>query len=204
MRRLSYWWQILVIAAWKWLILGILAILVFSPTSFDIIPVSNQLKIQIRELIPDWPGYIWIILLFVIYALMILESAYRVYKKVERIKADKSLVITPLSYSIGPTGMPGYPKEPDQAYWLCLEVFVNPIDKPIDSIELLIDGVEIPASNWPGIYVAAFNACFNITEWRWKGQNQIELIANVGKDKFSSGKVTIDFDIEPGTIGHRI
>lgn len=204
MDRLSIWWQILVLAVWKWLVLGILAISIWSPATLEIIPLSDQYKIQIREMIPDWPGYVWIILFFVLYTIIMLESAYRVYERIHKIKPDKSLTITPLSYSIGPTGMPGYPKEPENAYWLCLEVFVNPIDKAIDSLDLMIDGVKIPASNWPGVYVAAFNTCFNITEWRWKGQKNIELIADVGKDKFSSGKITIDFDIEPGTIGHRI
>jgi hypothetical protein len=117
---------------------------------------------------------------------------------------QKSLVPTPHTYAIGLSGMTGYPKEPENADWLCFEVAVNPIDKPIDKLDLLIDDKKIPANHWPGKNVASFNVYFNVTEWRWKGKNQVELIAYVEGKGYSSGRITIDFNIEPGVIGHRI
>ena len=107
------------------------------------------------------------------------------------------LVLTPNKYAIGTSSMKGYPKEPSNAHWLHLEVIVKPISKPIDTLDLLIDSETIHANHWHGKNVAAFNVYFNITEWRWKGSRQVELIANVGNKIYSSGRIEIDFDVEP-------
>lgn len=117
------------------------------------------------------------------------------------INNDESLVLTPHQYAIGLSGMTGYPDEPANAYWLCLEVAVHPSNKPIDTLDLLIDYKPIPANDWPGKNVAAFNVYFEVTGWKWKGKNQVELIAN---KKHSSGRIPIDFNVEPSGRSHRI
>ena len=68
----------------------------------------------------------------------------------------------------------------ENATWLLLEVSVNAIDKPIDTLDVIIDGKTIPANHWHGKIVTAFNVYFNVTEWQYKGKNQVELIAYVG------------------------
>jgi len=118
-------------------------------------------------------------------------------------ESQKLLVLTPHTYAIGLSGMTGYPNEPENAEWLLLEVFVNPIDKPINTLDVVIDGKTIPANHWPGKIVTAFNVYFNVTEWRWKGKNQVELIAYVGDKMYRSGRMTIDFNVEPWG-SHRI
>ena len=73
-------------------------------------------------------------------------------------------------------------------------------NKPIDTLDLLIGAATIPVNGWPGRKVAAFTVYFNITEWRGKGQNQVELIAYVGHKMHRSGRINIDFNIEPGVF----
>ncbi len=118
-------------------------------------------------------------------------------KRLEEIQeAKQSLVLTIRSWAIGLTGMTGYPKEPGNAAWLLLEVSVNAIGKPIDALDIIIDGKTIPANYWLSRTVTAFNAYFNVSEWHYKGNNQVELIAHVGDNKHRSGRITIDFDVE--------
>ncbi len=117
---------------------------------------------------------------------------------------DKSLVLTPHAWAIGLSGMTGYPKKPENATWLCFEVSVNAISKPIDTLDLIIDGKSIPANQWHGKIVTAFNAYFKVTEWQWKGENQIELIAHIEGKSHSSGRIPIDFNVEPSGRSHRI
>jgi len=118
-------------------------------------------------------------------------------KRIEEIqKAEQSLVLSIRSWAIGLTGMTGYPKEPGNAAWLLLEVSVNAIDKPIDTLDIIIGGKTIPANHWLSRKVTAFNTYFNVSEWQYKGKNQIELIAYVGGKMHSSGRITIDFDVE--------
>jgi len=144
-----------------------------------------------------FPTWLWMVLLVVGLAVIPLLAFHKV--RVQRDKAlgaEQSLVLTPHTYAIGLSGMTGYPDEPDNADWLCLEVAVNPIYKPIDTLDLLIDSETIHANHWLGKNVAAFNAYFNVTEWRWKGKNQVELIANVDNKMHRSGRINIDFDVE--------
>ena len=112
------------------------------------------------------------------------------------ISNEGSLVLTPHTYSLGYSSMTGFPDKPDNTLWLCLEVAVNPINKPIDTLDLLIDNETIHANRWPGKNVAAFNVYFNVTEWQWKGEKQVELIAKVGNNTYSAGRIPIDFDVE--------
>ncbi len=79
-------------------------------------------------------------------------------------ESQKSLILTPHTYAIGLSGMTGYPTEPENAAWLLLGVSVNAIDKPIDTLDLIIDGKAIPANHWHGKNVTAFNVYFNVTE----------------------------------------
>ena len=118
-------------------------------------------------------------------------------------ESQKSLVLTPHAWAIGLSGMTGYPTEPENAWWLLLEVSTNAIDKPIDTLDLIIDGKTIPANHWPGKIVTASNVYFNVTEWRYKGKNQVELIAHVGDKMHRSGRIAIDFNVEPWG-SHRI
>jgi len=118
-------------------------------------------------------------------------------------QAEQSLVLTPHTYAIGLSGMTGYPDKPDNAYWLCLEVTVHPSSKPIDTLDLLIGSETIPANDWPGKNVAAFSIYFKVTDWKWKGEIQVELQACIQGAVHSSGRIPIDFNVEPGG-SHRI
>jgi heme/copper-type cytochrome/quinol oxidase subunit 2 len=113
-------------------------------------------------------------------------------------ESQKSLVLTPHAWAIGLSGMTGYPDEPRNEAWLRLEVSVNAIDKPIDTLDLIIDSKTIPANHWHGKNVTAFTVYFKVTEWHWKGEYQVELIAKVGNNMPSSGRFPIDFNAEPG------
>ena len=119
-------------------------------------------------------------------------------------ESQQTLVLTVRSWAIGLTGMTGYPKEPENAAWLLLDVSVNAIERPIDTLDVIIDGKTIPANHWHGKIVTSFHVCFNVTEWWMKGKNQVELIAYVGDKMHRSGRKNIDFNVEPGVIGHRI
>ena len=89
-------------------------------------------------------------------------------------EGQKSLILTPHTSAIGLSGMTGLPDKPLNALWLCLGVSVNAIDKPIDTLDLIIDGKPpIPANHWPGKNVTAFHVDFNVTEWRMKGEKQV-------------------------------
>ena len=115
----------------------------------------------------------------------------------------KSLVLTPHAWAIGLSGMTGYPTEPENAWWLLLEVSTNAIDKPIDTVDLRIGDKTTPANYWPGKIVTAFNVYFNVTGWRYQGRNQVELIAHVGDKMHRSGRIAVDFNAEPWG-SHRI
>jgi len=131
-------------------------------------------------------------------SLLSLSCIYLVIKGV-RLKGkeqSKPFILTPHTYALGLSGMTGYPNEPENAEWLLLEVSVSAIDKPIDTLDLIIDGNPIPADHWPGKNVAAFNVYFKVTEWRWKGKKNVELIAHVSGETHSSGRVPIDFNVE--------
>lgn len=154
------------------------------------------------------PSWVWLIITFVFFLLLLIVP-FKIFHKVrvqrdEALGAERSLVLTPHRYAIGLSGMTGYPDEPENAYWLHLEVAVNPTSKPIDTLDLLIGSETIPVNNWPRENKVVFDVYFNITEWRWKGKNQVELIAHVGNKKHRSGRINIDFNIEPGGRGRRI
>jgi len=112
-------------------------------------------------------------------------------------KRQNALILTPLTYAIGLSSMTDYPKEPENAYWLCLEVFVSPIEKPIDTLDIIIDDKTIPANQWHGKIVTATRVYFNVTEWQRKGNRQVELVAYVDKRPHSSGRFPVDFNVEP-------
>lgn len=110
--------------------------------------------------------------------------------------SQETLILTVHSWAIGLTGMTGYPKEPENVAWLLLAVSVNAIKRPIDTLDLIIDGKPIPAYHWHGKIVTTFNVYFNVTKWQYKGKNQVELIAKVGGKPYSSGRIPIDFNVE--------
>lgn len=173
-----------------------------TPIILDVIGVYQLASGNQFTRIPSW---VWFQIAFAFLLIIPFIAFHKV--RVQRDKAlgtEQSLVLTPHTYAIGLSGMTGYPDEPDNASWLCLEVSVNPVDKPIDKLDLLIGDESIPTNHWPRENVAAFHAYFNITEWRWKGENQVELIAYVGDKMHSSGRKNIDFNVDPGVIGHRI
>ena len=119
--------------------------------------------------------------------------------KDESLGAEQSLVLTPHTYAIGLSGMTGYPSKPDGAYWLRLGASVNAAyNKPIDTLDLLIGAAIIHANNWPGRKVAAFTVYFNVTDWKWKGEIQVELQARIQGAVHSAGRINIDFNVEPG------
>jgi hypothetical protein len=138
---------------------------------------------------------IWPILI-AITAAAIAISGLIIKHQNNRNKEQSVLVLTPHAWAIGLSGMTGYPNEPENAAWLLLDVSVNAIDKPINTLDLIIDGKTIPANHWPGKNVTAFNVYFNVTEWQYKGKNQVELIAYVGDKMYRSGRITVDFNVE--------
>ncbi len=145
---------------------------------------SNGILITIIGVLVSAPFFIW---------------AYILYRRQQRYASSaKSLVLTPHSWAIGLSGMTRYPKEPENEAWLRMEVSVNAIDKPIDTLDVIIDGKTIPANHWHGKNVSAFTVYFKVTEWHWKGKHQVELISKVCNDTSSSGRFPIDFDAEPG------
>lgn len=140
------------------------------------------------------PIWVWI----GIGVLSIFIAQFLVFHKVrvqrdEALGAEQSLVLTPRVYAFGVSGMTDYPDEPDNADWLYFDVAVNPIKKPVDTLDLLIDGEPIPVDNWTREIVTGFHAYFNVTRWRWQGEHQVELIAKVGGKEHSSGRRNIDF-----------
>lgn len=122
----------------------------------------------------------------------------------EPFDTEQSLILTIQEYAIGLSGMTDYPKKPENAAWLRLKVAVNPISKPIDTLDIIIGSETIHVNNWPRKIVATFTAYFKVTEWQWKGEHQVELIAKVGGKSYSFGRTLIDFNIEPGGRGHLI
>ncbi len=165
-----------------------------APITLDIIGVC---QLASGNQFTGIPSLVWFQVAFVFLLIIPFIAFHRVRVQRDKVlEAEQSLVLTPHAYAIGLSGMTGYPDEPDNADWLCLEVTVNPINKPIDTLDLLIDSEIIHANHWPCKNVAAFNAYFKITGWRWKGKNQVELIANVGNKKYSSGRINIDFNVE--------
>ena len=145
------------------------------------------------------PSWVWLLVAFA-FALIIPFIAFNKVRvqRDEALGAEQSLVLTPHRYAIGLSAMTGYPDEPENACWLCLEVAVNPTSKPIDTVDLLIENVTIHANQWNCKNVAAFNVYFNVTAWQWKEKKQVELIAKVGKIEHRSGRIYIDFTKEPG------
>lgn len=110
---------------------------------------------------------------------------------------EQSLVITLDTYTIGLSRNWDYPNEPERAVWLRLKVFVNTLNIPIDKLDLEIEGKTIPATNWDRKNVLIFNVDFEVTEWWRQDKHQVELIAHVGgKPPYSSGRETIDFNVE--------
>jgi hypothetical protein len=111
----------------------------------------------------------------------------------------KSLILTPQSWAIGLSGMTDYPNKPDGAYWLRLVTSVkSTYNKPIDTLDLLIGDIRIPTNSWTGREVAAFTVYFNVTDWKWKGEIQVELQAHIEGVVRSSGRIKVDFNAEPG------
>jgi len=151
------------------------------------------------------PPWVWLLVAFVFALIIPFIPFHKVrVQRDEALGVEQSLALTPHEYAIGLTGMTGYPIEPDNTDWLHLKVAVNYIGKPIDTLDLLIGSETIPVNNWHRENKVVFDVYFNITEWRLKGKNQVELIAHVGNKKHSSGRINIDFDIEPGGLGRRI
>ena len=124
-------------------------------------------------------------------------------KGIRKKESQKLLILTPHTYAIGLSGMTGYPDKPLNADWLCLEVTVSPIDRPIDTLDLIIDGKPIPADDWHRKNVAAFSVYFNVTSWKWKGIIQVELQARIQGVVHSWGRIPVDFNVEHGGR-HRI
>ena len=180
----SLWEYITALGHWGWFVL----IDIFAGLAGAYLDISGKV---------GFPTWLWMLLLGIAFIVVPFVAFHKV--RVQRDKAlgaEQSLVLTPHTYAIGLSGMTGYPDEPDNADWLCLEVAVNPINKPIDTLDLLIDSKTIHANHWLGKNVAAFNVYFNVTEWRWRGKNQVELIANVGNKMHRSGRINIDFNVE--------
>jgi hypothetical protein len=144
----------------------------------------------------------WFSIGLLILGLCFIAIAIRRYVKGGKDKSldtEQSLVLTPHTYAIGLSGMTGYPNKPDGAYWLRLEASVNAAyNKPIDTLDLLIGAATIHANSWPRRKVAAFTVYFNVTDWKWKGEIQVELQARIQSAVHSAGRINIDFNAEPG------
>lgn len=162
-----------------------------APITLDIVGVYQLASGNEFTGISSW---VWFQVAFVFLLIIPFIAFHRVrVQRDEALEAEDSLVLTPRVYAFGVSSMTDYPDEPDNADWLYFDVAVNPISKPIDTLDLLIDGEPIPVDNWTREIVAGFHAYFNVTRWRWKGEHRVELIAKVGGKEHSSGRRNIDF-----------
>lgn len=131
----SLWEYITALGHWGWFVL----IDIFAGLAGAYLDISGKV---------GFPTWLWMLLLGIAFIVVPFVAFHKV--KVQRDKAlgaEQSLVLTPHTYAIGLSGMTGYPDEPDNADWLCLEVAVNPINKPIDTLDLLIDSKTIHANH---------------------------------------------------------
>ena len=167
---------------------------------FVALTILALIMVVVQMIYPQIPPYIGWPIVGILGILVLSFFIIGIRKK----ESQETLILTVRSWAIGLTGMTGYPKEPENAAWLRLEVVVNPIGKPIDTLDLLIGSETIPAYHWHGKIVTAFNVYFNVTKWQWKREHQVELIAKVGGKPHSSGRIPIDFNVEPGGFGRLI
>jgi len=114
----------------------------------------------------------------------------------------KTLILTPQSWAIGLSNMTGYPKAPDNEYWLRFVVdMYSTYNKPIDKMELHIDDRGdkcISANSLPEEVSGAFAVYFNVTGWMQKGIIPVTLCAYIDGFVRSSVSKKIDFNAEPG------
>jgi hypothetical protein len=136
-----------------------------------------------------WP----IVGILVISAILLLITGIR---KKEGQKESLIPTIDFHAYGFGLSGYRGYPKEPDESWWLNLEISIDRINRPIDTLDLVIEGEYIPV-NLPCKFSHIFHGYFKVSKWRHTGEHQIELIAKAGNEPISSGRKSIDFNMEP-------
>ena len=107
------------------------------------------------------------------------------------------VVLSVTDYEIGIAGYRGYPDKPVGAAMLCLWVVISPACTPINKIDLLVgNSPPIPSINWTGKPEAAFRVLFDVSEWHYKGKEQVELVVKAGSYTHRSDKKLIDFCME--------
>src|SRR4030042_1210496 len=99
------------------------------------------------------------------------------------------------AYEFGLSGYREYPKEPNEVWWLNLEISIDRINRPIDILDLVIEGEPIHV-NLPCNFSHIFHGYFNVSKWRDTSKHQVELRAKVGNEPISSGRKLIDFNME--------
>ena len=99
------------------------------------------------------------------------------------------------TYEFGLSGYKRYPKEPNEVWWLKLEISIDHINRSIDTLDLVIEGESIPV-NLPCKFSHIFHGYFNVSKWRDTSKHQVELRAKVGNEPISSGRKLIDFNME--------
>ena len=178
---LGYWWLIVII-----------------PIALDIIGICQLASGNQFIGIPSW---VWFQVGFVLLLIIPFIAFHKVRVQRDKVlEAQQSLILTPHSWAIGLSGMTDYPNKPENAYWLRLQVSANAIDKPIDTLDLIIDGKTIPANQWQGKIATSFTVYFNVTDWKWKGKIQVDLQARIKGDVRSLVRVPVDFNVEPGGL----
>lgn len=150
--------------------------------------------------LPTWDWYAWVILILVLVLIAIVEGSYRFHRDTNEQTPTINLpvVLSVTDYAIGIAGHRGYPDKPTEAYILRLWVVISPASTPIDTLDLLV-GSSLPpiqAIDWSGKIETAFNVCFDVSEWRCKGELPVELVAKAGSDTHRSGRKPVDFCME--------
>jgi len=112
---------------------------------------------------------------------------------------EQASVLSLTAWGIGIAGYRDYPDKPAEAWLLRLWVVVSP-SRPIATLDLFVgsEPIPIPAIDWTRKTEIAFTVHFDVSKWRYRSDIQVELVANKESgDTYTSGRKTIDFDMEP-------
>ena len=184
----------------------------------DIIAIAGTMILAFPRLLGNEPLVFWLVIATVVLSGILVLFSYFAFrdvaeernkykdeveelKKQVTVRTEQSLILTPRTYRIGLSGMSGMakcPDKPDGAYWLCLDVSTNAVNKAIDTLDLIIEGKPIHANQWDRKIATSFTVCFSVTDWKGKGIIQVDLRAHIEGDGYSIVRRPIDFDIQPG------
>lgn len=157
------------------------------------------LFLNVSNATSGFPTWLWVALLTggLVVAPFLAFHKMRVQRDDAK-KAGQGLVLTVTAWGIGIAGQRGYPDNLADPDLLRLEVAVYPASRPPTTLDILVgrDPIPIPAVDWSGKVAATFTVHFGVSEWRHKGEQQVELVAKEGGGTHSAGRIPIDFNME--------